>query len=382
VAAFDGFTEVSFVGGTLTLQNANCNPAAPGNANGCATTGGFNAGQRWVLSVPSPVANDDTDTTTRNVAKLVPVLANDENITDPVTITADGTGTNVQAGATIGVTGSGGPGSGVQVTYTPNVAAGVAGPITDTFTYTANGETATVTMTINNTVPTAVGGDLSAISTVGVEPLNLTGTFTAPGTGGSLGDAGTAAVTAQGTKGTAAVAGNTITYTVTDAAFFTGTDSFTYSISDADGAGPAETSGPVTVNVAIAEAGPTLTNVTAQTTIDTPVDVDLVFTAGNGSPAQHTFAQVTDAASGSCVLNGVTVTYTPNAGFTGTDSCEYSLTDADGDDPSDTANATVSITVTGGSTGLREGDGGSSADWLILSLLGGSALVRRRRRRA
>ncbi len=468
LGAYDAFTEVDWVGTTLTLRNATCNPAAPGNASGCATTGGFNAGYTWVLEAPlQEAAVDDEDSTTRNVAKIIPVLAND-SLVDPVTVSVDATGTELAADANIVVTGTNpGPAAGITVTYTPNLLANTAGPVVDTFTYTANGKTATVTVTIDNTVPNAVGGDLSAISTVGVAPAGLTGTFTAPGAGGSLGDSGTASITVDGTKGDATVSGNTITYTVTDATFFTGTDSFTYTISDPDGLGPAETSGPVTVNVNIEDASPGLNDASAETNLDTPVDVDLVFAAGNGSPAQHTFAIDTDATNGGCAANGATVTYTPDAGFTGSDSCVASITDGDGDmaqatvsvevldlipvvnDASveteiDTAvdvdlsftpgdgtlaqhtfaiatnatngsctvdgagtvtytpnaeftgsdscvvsltdvngsqdTATVSFDVTGGSTGLREDDGGSSADWLILSLLGGSALIRRRRR--
>ncbi len=467
LAAYDNFTELSWVGTTLTLSNASCNPVAPGGANSCAGVGGFNTGYTWTLNATqsTPTAVDDADSTTRNVARIVPVLANDLNISDPVTITADAAGTNVQANSTIVVAGSGGPGAGVTVTYTPNLAAGLAGPITDTFTYTANGETATVTMTIDNIVPNAVGGDV-AISTVGVAPDGLTGSFTAPGEGGSLGDSGAATPT-NGGRGNATIAGNTITYTVTDDTFFTGTDSFTYSISDPDGAGPAETSGPVTVNVTIADASPSLNPASAETNLDTPVAVNLVLNPGNGSPAQHTFDIATGATSGSCAVDGAgTVTYTPDAGFTGNDSCVASVTDGDGDTAQATVSvevvdllpvlndastetrrdtavavdlsftlgdgtlaqhsfglvtdatngscavdgagtvtytpnagytgsdscvvsltdvnasqdtATVSINVTSG-TGLRENDGGSSADWLILSLLGGSALIRRRRR--
>lgn len=49
------FTTVSWTGTQLVLSNASCNPFAPGNANGCATTGGFNTGQEWTLSAPAAV---------------------------------------------------------------------------------------------------------------------------------------------------------------------------------------------------------------------------------------------------------------------------------------------------------------------------------------
>lgn len=61
VAQLDGTTFISWVGTTLRLSNASCNPFAPGNANGCATSGGFNRGYTWILEagpqvVPVPAA--------------------------------------------------------------------------------------------------------------------------------------------------------------------------------------------------------------------------------------------------------------------------------------------------------------------------------------
>jgi hypothetical protein len=49
IALYDGFNQVSWVGTWLILSNAVCNSAAPGNANACATAGGFNTGYRWTL---------------------------------------------------------------------------------------------------------------------------------------------------------------------------------------------------------------------------------------------------------------------------------------------------------------------------------------------
>jgi len=62
LTAYDYFVTASWVGTTLTLRNAVCNPFTPGNANasGCATVGGFNTGYTWVLeagpAVPIPAA--------------------------------------------------------------------------------------------------------------------------------------------------------------------------------------------------------------------------------------------------------------------------------------------------------------------------------------
>jgi hypothetical protein len=62
ISAYDYFAQISWVGTTLTLSNAICNPYAPGNANGCATNGGFNTGYDWILNagpqaaIPVPAA--------------------------------------------------------------------------------------------------------------------------------------------------------------------------------------------------------------------------------------------------------------------------------------------------------------------------------------
>jgi hypothetical protein len=372
ILAYDGFSTLSWTGTQLQLSNAACNPAAPGNSNGCATNGGFNTGYTWVLEPPpTPTATDDSDSTTRNDAVTIDVLTNDTNLTvNPPTVTADATGTNATVGASIVVN----PDN--TISYTPNLPAGTAGPVTDTFTYTITSEdpdlTATVTVTVNNTVPSAGDGDISA-STQGVTPAGVEADFTAPGTGGSLGDApSTVSVTQQGTRGTAAVSGSTITYTVTDPTFFEGNDTFEYTITDNDG----ETTSAGTVTVTIPDIDPELADATVETTQDSSVDVDLTVTPGNGAPDEHLVAIESDASSGSCSLAGFTLTYTPDAAFTGNDSCTVRLTDADGD----FVDAIIDFVVNS-SGGLRDSSGGSSADWLLLSLFGASALIRRRRSR-
>ena len=63
INAYNGFSLVSWLGTSLILNNAVCNPLAPGNINGCATNGGFNEGYTWTLNagpqlggVPVPAA--------------------------------------------------------------------------------------------------------------------------------------------------------------------------------------------------------------------------------------------------------------------------------------------------------------------------------------
>ena len=58
ISAYNYFGFVSQANAqALVLGNASCNAYAPGNANGCATVGGFNTGYRFTLStVPVPGA--------------------------------------------------------------------------------------------------------------------------------------------------------------------------------------------------------------------------------------------------------------------------------------------------------------------------------------
>ena len=57
ISAYNYFATTFFNGTQLIMSNASCNVYAPGNANGCATVGGFNTGYTWVLStVPVPAA--------------------------------------------------------------------------------------------------------------------------------------------------------------------------------------------------------------------------------------------------------------------------------------------------------------------------------------
>lgn len=321
-------------------------------------------------------ANDDSASTRLNTATNIPIGANDLGFTDPVTVTIV-VPPNQGGGA---VAAASGAAAGQTVAYTPAAALGTP-TYTETFTYQMTDGTLTdsgvVTVTVNNAVPDAKVGAIT-ISTAGVAPLNATGSFTAPGAGGSLGDGGTVTINPQGSKGTATVVGSAITYTVSDAAFFTGTDNFTYVITDTDG----ETDSGV-VTVTIPAVTPTLANgaiTTASGTASAPLA--LVFTPGNGTLAQHTLAVTGLAGKGTCALSGTSVTYTPNAGSTGSDSCIVTITDENGTGQSDTGTISLTITGGGGGGGGAQLPSSGAVDLWSLTLLAGLPLLRRRRRAA
>ena len=332
-------------------------------------------------------ANNDSASTTRGVPVTVYPARNDAGYTpDTVTVTP---GACTSGSGTIVVTsGNGGPKQDVLVTYTPpanNPASGSATTLNDSCAYTiGNGtqpdDTANILVAVTNSVPVANDGNASALSTQGVAPAGRTATFTSPGAGGSLGNAGVTTA-GNGTKGTTSVAGNVITYTVTDAAFFVGSDTFTYTVTDADGAASDEVD-TGTVTVTIADVTPVIADGSIITDADTAsAATALTITAGNGSAAQHTLAVTTNGTHGSCALSAAnatgTVTYTPDAGYTGADSCVLTLTDGDGD--ADTA--TITVTVNSADE-IKLPGGSSSMDLWSLSLLGSLPLLMRRRRRS
>jgi OOP family OmpA-OmpF porin len=295
----------------------------------------------------------------------IDAVANCSNSSSPPTITI----VTGPANGTASVSGNN------EIIYTPN--AGFLGD--DTITYNGNDGTGsdngvlTVTVT-TNLLPEAPDG-LIGISTQGVAPETVTGTVnvaTLPGyVAGNLPT--TVVSVTQGALGTVTFLGTTVSYVPSPTAF-AGTDTFTYNLRDSNGD---VDQGTVTVNSA--NLIPAIENgaITSDED-DVSEPFQPVITAGNGSPGQHTLAVTTDGFNGSCGLTAPDATgqvvYTPDPDFFGTDSCELTLTDGNGD--SDTA--TISVTVA--EVAVISFNGGSSAlDPWSLAFLAGVPLWRRRR---
>ncbi len=215
----------------------------------------------------------------------------------------------------------------------------------------------------------------------------MTGAFDAQTfAGNSLGDTPSVVTRTDGAFGTTAISGsnaNAVIYTP-GPTFFSGTDTFTYTITDSDPA-PVE-SATGTVTVTIEDETPTVAGASRAGNQDTTLSASGAFTAGNGSVAQHTLTVNTPAASGTCGTPSVsganiTVAYTPNAGFTGNDSCVVRLADGEGDFADGTYTFTVNATGGGGgggTGGLLPG-GSSAFDPWSLALLAGLPLLGRLR---
>ena len=118
---------------------------------------------------------------------------------------------------------------------------------------------------------------------------------------------------------------------------YNGTDTFTYSVNDGT-----TTSAPGTVSITVTAATntpPVADAKSVQTTINTLVAVTLSGSDADADPLSFVIA--TPPANG--VLGGTppNMTYTPNPGFSGTDSFTYRANDG----KVDSAPATVTITV-------------------------------------
>ena len=300
-----------------------------------------------------PTAADDLASTPPQTPVTIDVLANDRDPDGNVLSIVAVAGEAISVGNPVSFDeGSVALNPDGTLTFMPD--ANVEGPVVFAYTITdgVNQVTAQVTVSVAEAgddtpvvptpaddVPVAVddtasvaegqtlAGDLAANDTESDDGGNVWALDEAP-------TSGVAVVNADGT------------YTYTPGAGFTGTDSFTYTISDADGDVSTAT---VTITVE-ADATPGDDD-------DSPVAIDDVVTTAEGVAAAGTLADNDSpsddggnlwaldqaASNGVAVVNADgTYSYTPNAGFTGTDSFTYTITDADGD----VSTATVTVTVT------------------------------------
>ena len=121
---------------------------------------------------------------------------------------------------------------------------------------------------------------------------------------------------------------------------FSGTDSFTYDVCDSSNDCATAT---VTVTVNGVNDAPVAVDDSDTTNEDTPVDIDVIANdtdVDSGTLTVDTFA---DGANGTVTINGNgTLRYTPDPGWSGTDTFTYTACDADG--ACDGATVTVDVT--------------------------------------
>lgn len=250
--------------------------------------------------------------------------------------------------------------SGGAFTYTPNL--GFVG--TDSFTFTAgdgivSSAAATVSITVQDIAPTSNNG--SVITSAG-QPVS--GTLSA--TPGYTGQLLSYAIVANPAHGAVVLNASSGAFTYTPSAGYVGSDSFTFTAGDG-----IVMSATATVSITVAGVSLTANNGTVSTGVVTPVNGTLSVAPGYSggaisfaivSPPAHGVLALTNAATGS-------FTYTPVAGFVGSDSFTFTASGA-----GVTSNvATETIVVSG--------NGGGAFGLVGLGLLGGLLGFARRRKR-
>lgn len=147
--------------------------------------------------------------------------------------------------------------------------------------------------------------------------------------------------TSQPGNGTATVSGDGVLYT--PASGFVGTDTFTYTVADPDGLTATAT---VTITVNVPDNLPPVANPdTAQTSIDTPVTLNVLANDSDPEDDDLSVTGITQPGNGSATFNANgQVQYTPAAGFLGSDTFTYTVTDSAGN----SATGTVTVQVVEG----------------------------------
>lgn len=262
-----------------------------------------------------PVAADDTATTTEDTPVVIDVLVND---TDPENdpLNTDGIIVTPANGA-VSLNPDG------TLTYSPNPDfSGV-----DTFVYqvcdpgpACDTAVVTVTVTAQPDGPTA-NNDNSNTPLDTPVTVNVQGNDVDPD-----GDVLTTTnITVPAANGAAVINGNgTITYTPNTG--FTGIDTFDYEVCDPS---PLCDTATVSINVGVANNPPIAVDDSGNTRVGKPVTVTVL--ANDTDPDGDTILNngiTTLPTNGIAVVNpGGTVTYTPNAGFAGTDTFSYEVCD-------------------------------------------------------
>ncbi|ADO69731.1 VcbS repeat protein [Stigmatella aurantiaca DW4/3-1] len=282
-----------------------------------------------------PVANDDSFTVAKDSgATQLDVLANDTTAPD--------------TGETLSITGVTQPANGTvtftatNVSFTP--AAGFVGPTA--FTYTVSdgrgaSDTATVTVTVtdSNNPPVANDDSFTVPKDSGATELDvLANDTTAPDTGETLSITGVT----QPANGTVTFTATRVSFT--PAAGFVGPTTFTYTVSD--GRGGTDTA---TVTVTVSETNnPPVANDDGFTVLrdSSATELDVLANDTTAPDVGETLSitGVTQPANGAVTFTATRVSFTPPAGFAGSTTFTYTVSDGRGG--TDTATVTVVVTET------------------------------------
>ena len=231
--------------------------------------------------------------------------------------------------------------SGETVTYTPS--ATYYGGM-DSFTYTATNPGGTsapaaVTVTVGALpIPTAAAKSATTPYNTATN-IDLTSAISGTGVTGIL-------IASSPAHGTVSTSGQTVTYTPSST-FYGGTDTFTYTAVN-----PGGHSTPATVTITVTPLStPVAAALSVVTTKATPVLIEAAAVATGPQPL--TGATVASPPMhGTAAANGEQIVYTPAAGFVGTDTFNYQLSNHFGTSAPGTI--TVTVTAAGSAAGLSQ----------------------------
>lgn len=286
-----------------------------------------------------PVAGADTASTQEDEPVTIDVLANDsdaDGAVDPAEVMIWNSPAN--GGATVEADG--------RITYEP--APGFSG--VDSFTYRvadndgglSNEATVSITVTAAPNAAPVAQDDSAGVMQGEAVTINVLGNDTDGD--GTLDPATVTIQTAPGDGVAIVNASGAIVYTPN--ADFSGVDSFTYTVADDDG----DTSNAATVAISVAAIGgsnspPVAANDSVNTVQGAAVTIAVLSndSDADGGLDPTAVAVQSAPANGAAAVNADgSITYTPDAGFTGADTFTYTVADDDGE----TSNAaTVTVTV-------------------------------------
>jgi len=281
----------------------------------------------------TPTATDDTAETSNTAAVTIDVLANDSDPDDDILSI-----TNVVQGEN----GSVEINDNNTVTYTPNP--DFLG--TDTFTYTVedgneNTATATVTVAVTNSPPVAEDDTAETRHNPAftITPQNLATVTIDVLANDSDPDDDILSITnvVQGENGSVEINDdNTVTYTPN--LDFLGTDTFTYTVEDGN-----ENTATATVTVEVTNSPPIANDDIIEVTSGTSTQMPFLLNDRDPDGDILVVTSATQPMNGelNLQLEDVTIFYTSNPGFVGTDSFTYTISDRLGG--TDTATITVNV---------------------------------------
>ncbi|GLQ46508.1 hypothetical protein GCM10007862_15590 [Dyella lipolytica] len=231
--------------------------------------------------------------------------------------------------------------SGETVTYTPS-ATFYGG--SDTFAYTATnpGGTslpATVTVTVGVVAAPTVTAKSVTTPYDTATSINLASAISGTDVTGVT-------VASNPSHGTVSVSGETITY-MPSATFYGGTDTFTYAATN-----PGGNSAPATITITVTPLStPAAAALSVATTKGASVLIDAAAEATGTQPLTGVNV-ATQPAHGTATASGEQIVYTPAAGFVGTDTFSYQLSNHFG--ASTPGTITVTVTAAGSTAGLSQ----------------------------